>query len=288
MLRWLWPWPHSDALGQRARGAQLPVVPSSSRRVQWTWRSGLTARTASPSGPSVDLSNERLQTPGRRLLLIGAAARPRQNADKLDKTRLAARFADWANMAMQAGEACHLTSGATSIFLRVAASSQRVRRAALDWPKIRKAASGLIPCFPRSGAPRSSPRDRWRGQSRRTAMNVHAAGDLEITGLTRPDGAPSVSTHRISWRSTATGMRSSRRRTGRKPSTIGADEGFHANDETFLLHEVATNLPIYLPDTGPTDFHLICRRAAFSSCWSPRARSPSTMTGASTMSAPAR
>ncbi len=35
-----------------------------------------------------------------------------------------------------------------------------------------------------------------------------------------------------------------------------ANEGFHANNETFLLHEVATNLPIYLPDTGPTDFHL--------------------------------
>jgi hypothetical protein len=35
-----------------------------------------------------------------------------------------------------------------------------------------------------------------------------------------------------------------------------ADNGFHANNETFLLHEVATNLPIHRPDTGPTDFHL--------------------------------
>ena len=35
-----------------------------------------------------------------------------------------------------------------------------------------------------------------------------------------------------------------------------ADNGFHANNETFLLHEVATNLPIYREDTGPTDFHL--------------------------------
>jgi hypothetical protein len=33
-------------------------------------------------------------------------------------------------------------------------------------------------------------------------------------------------------------------------------EGFHANNETFLLQEVATNLPIYRHDTGPTDFHL--------------------------------
>ena len=35
-----------------------------------------------------------------------------------------------------------------------------------------------------------------------------------------------------------------------------ADNGFHANNQTFLLHEVATNLPIHRPDTGPTDFHL--------------------------------
>jgi hypothetical protein len=33
-------------------------------------------------------------------------------------------------------------------------------------------------------------------------------------------------------------------------------EGFHANNEAFLLQEVATNLPIYRHDTGPTDFHL--------------------------------
>ena len=32
--------------------------------------------------------------------------------------------------------------------------------------------------------------------------------------------------------------------------------GFHANNEAFLLQEVATNLPIYRPDAGPTDFHL--------------------------------
>ncbi len=32
--------------------------------------------------------------------------------------------------------------------------------------------------------------------------------------------------------------------------------GFHTNNEAFLLQEVATNLPIYRPDAGPTDFHL--------------------------------
>ncbi len=35
-----------------------------------------------------------------------------------------------------------------------------------------------------------------------------------------------------------------------------AENGFQANNEAFLLHEVATNLPIYRKDTGPTDFHL--------------------------------
>jgi hypothetical protein len=35
-----------------------------------------------------------------------------------------------------------------------------------------------------------------------------------------------------------------------------AENGFRANNETFLLHEVATNLPIHRHDTGPTDFHL--------------------------------
>ncbi|MCA8091896.1 hypothetical protein LGM65_13490 [Burkholderia anthina] len=35
-----------------------------------------------------------------------------------------------------------------------------------------------------------------------------------------------------------------------------ANEGFHANNEAFLLHEVATNLPVYRENTGPTDFHL--------------------------------
>lgn len=35
-----------------------------------------------------------------------------------------------------------------------------------------------------------------------------------------------------------------------------ATNGLHANNGAFLLQEVATNLPIYRPDTGPTDFHL--------------------------------
>jgi len=35
-----------------------------------------------------------------------------------------------------------------------------------------------------------------------------------------------------------------------------ATEGLQANNGAFLLQEVATNLPLYRPDTGPTDFHL--------------------------------
>ncbi len=35
-----------------------------------------------------------------------------------------------------------------------------------------------------------------------------------------------------------------------------ATEGVGANNGAFLLQEVATNLPIHRPDTGPTDFHL--------------------------------
>jgi quercetin dioxygenase-like cupin family protein len=88
------------------------------------------------------------------------------------------------------------------------------------------------------------------------AMNVHAAVDSKSSGLTRPNGAPlrlnnqnfvaidrhKDTTYEATYRPQALYSR--------------ADEGFHANNETFLLHEVATNLPIYLPDTGPTDFHL--------------------------------
>ena len=153
----------------RPKGARSSAAcgASSSRRVQWIWRSGLTARTESPSGPSVDLSNERLQTPGRRLLLIGTAARPRQNADKLDKTRLAARFADWANMAMQAGQACHLTSGATSIFLRVAASRKAsVPRSTSIGPKFARQHQSLSPALP-IGAARCVRRERVSGPDRR-------------------------------------------------------------------------------------------------------------------------
>ena len=87
-------------------------------------------------------------------------------------------------------------------------------------------------------------------------MNMHAAVDLKKTGLTRPNGDPLrmnsqdfVAIDRD---------RNAKYEATYRPQALynRANEGFHANNETFLLHEVATNLPIYRPDTGPTDFHL--------------------------------
>lgn len=87
-------------------------------------------------------------------------------------------------------------------------------------------------------------------------MNVHAAVDVKTTGLTRPNGDPL----RLN---TQDFVAIDRDRNAKYEATYRpqalynrVDEGFRANHETFLLHEVATNLPIYLPDTGPTDFHL--------------------------------
>jgi quercetin dioxygenase-like cupin family protein len=87
-------------------------------------------------------------------------------------------------------------------------------------------------------------------------MNVHATVDLKRSGLTRPNGAQLRLNHQdfiaIDRDRDATYEATYR------PQALynRASEGFHANNETFLLHEVATNLPIYREDTGPTDFHL--------------------------------
>ena len=87
-------------------------------------------------------------------------------------------------------------------------------------------------------------------------MNVHAAGDLKTNGLTRPDGAP-LRLNRQDFVAIDRDRNAKFEATYRPQALYNrANEGFHANNETFLLHEVATNLPIYRPDTGPTDFHL--------------------------------
>ena len=87
-------------------------------------------------------------------------------------------------------------------------------------------------------------------------MNMHATVDMKWSGLTRPNGEPLRLNHKdfiaIDRHKDTTYEATYR------PQALysRANEGFHANNETFLLHEVATNLPIYREDTGPTDFHL--------------------------------
>lgn len=87
-------------------------------------------------------------------------------------------------------------------------------------------------------------------------MNVHAAVDPKSSGLTRPNGDPI----RLNAQSfiAIDRYRDAKYEATYRPQALynRANEGFHANNEAFLLHEVATNLPIYREDTGPTDFHL--------------------------------
>jgi hypothetical protein len=87
-------------------------------------------------------------------------------------------------------------------------------------------------------------------------MNAHAAVDLKWQGLAHPNGDPIrlnnqdfVAVDRD---------RDAKYDAIYRPQALynRLTEGFHANDEAFLLQEVATNLPIYRHDTGPTDFHL--------------------------------
>jgi mannose-6-phosphate isomerase-like protein (cupin superfamily) len=87
-------------------------------------------------------------------------------------------------------------------------------------------------------------------------MNVHAALDLKWAGLAHPNGKP-IRLNNQDFVAIDRDRSASYEATYRPQALYNrANEGFHANNESFLLHEVATNLPIYLPDTGPTDFHL--------------------------------
>ena len=87
-------------------------------------------------------------------------------------------------------------------------------------------------------------------------MNIHAAVAFKSPGLTNPNGEPLRLNHQdfvaIDRHKDTTYEATYR------PQALysRANEGFHANNEVLLLHEVATNLPIYREDTGPTDFHL--------------------------------
>jgi mannose-6-phosphate isomerase-like protein (cupin superfamily) len=87
-------------------------------------------------------------------------------------------------------------------------------------------------------------------------VNVHAAVDSKRASLTRPDGDPI----RLNDKNFVVidRHRDAKYEATYRPQALynRAHEGFHTNNESFLLHEVSTNLPIYRPDTGPTDFHL--------------------------------
>jgi hypothetical protein len=87
-------------------------------------------------------------------------------------------------------------------------------------------------------------------------MNVHAAVDFKWPGLAHPNGdlirlnnQDFVAIDRD---------RDAKYDAIYRPQALynRVTEGFHASNEAFLLQEVATNLPIYRRDTGPTDFHL--------------------------------
>jgi len=87
-------------------------------------------------------------------------------------------------------------------------------------------------------------------------MNVHAAVNSKSSGLTRPNGDP-IRLNTQSFIAIDRHKDTTYEATYRPQALYSrANEGFHANNEALLLHEVATNLPIYREDTGPTDFHL--------------------------------
>jgi hypothetical protein len=87
-------------------------------------------------------------------------------------------------------------------------------------------------------------------------VNVHAAANFQWPGLAHPNGEPTCLNKQDF-------VAIDRDRDAKfdaiyRPQALynRVTEGFHANNEAFLLQEVATNLPIYRNDTGPTDFHL--------------------------------
>jgi len=87
-------------------------------------------------------------------------------------------------------------------------------------------------------------------------MNMHTSVGSKWPGLTRPNGDP-VQLNSKTFIAIDRHKDTTYEATYRPQALYSrANEGFHANNEALLLHEVATNLPIYREDTGPTDFHL--------------------------------
>src|SRR5258708_4057165 len=87
-------------------------------------------------------------------------------------------------------------------------------------------------------------------------MNVHSAVDLKWSGLTHPNGDP-LRLNDKNFVAIDRNRDASYEATYRPQALYNrANEGFHANNETCLLPDLSTNLPIYRPDTCPNDFHL--------------------------------
>jgi len=87
-------------------------------------------------------------------------------------------------------------------------------------------------------------------------MNVHVPTDFKWPGLTHPNGKP-IGLNKKKFVAIDRDKEAKFEATYRPQALYNrANAGFHENNEAFLLHEVATNLPIYREDTGPTDFHL--------------------------------
>jgi hypothetical protein len=87
-------------------------------------------------------------------------------------------------------------------------------------------------------------------------MNAHAAVDFKWPGLARPNGDP-IRLNNQNFVAIDRDRDATYDPIYRPQALYNrATKGFHANNEAFLLQEVATNLPIYRHDTGPTDFHL--------------------------------
>ncbi len=87
-------------------------------------------------------------------------------------------------------------------------------------------------------------------------MTEHARVDPKLAGLIHPNGEP-IRLNRQKFVAIDRQCDTRFNATYRPQALYSrAENGFHANNEAFLLHEVATNLPIYRQDTGPTDFHL--------------------------------
>ena len=87
-------------------------------------------------------------------------------------------------------------------------------------------------------------------------MTEHARIDPRLAGLIHPDGEP-IRLNKQKFVAIDR-QRDAQYEATYRPQALynRADNGFQANNEALLLHEVATNLPIYREDTGPTDFHL--------------------------------